>query len=84
MAEMILLCEFDQKKCFPNNFKKFQSSSYGNCFTFNHGTMGDEIRQTDKTGSKYGLKMVLNVNQSGLGKFNFNEELKFLKEFSID
>ena len=60
--ETILLCEFDQEKCSAANFKVFQNARYGNCFTFNHGTMGDVVRQTEFTGARFGLKLVLNVN----------------------
>ena len=61
---LIQQCVFDQQQiCSHEDFFQFQHKKYGNCYTFNHGQRGDQIRYTSRFGSQYGLKLTLFIEQ---------------------
>ncbi|XP_077997315.1 uncharacterized protein LOC144450544 [Glandiceps talaboti] len=62
--DFILQCTFEQRQCTYRDFKVSGNDKYGNCFTFNHGTNGTEIRNSTKPGSSYGLTLTLFTEQS--------------------
>lgn len=65
--EFIVGCKFDQiEKCTFEDFKQFQHKRYGNCYTFNNGGEDDKTpaRVTSRTGTEYGLELVLFINQA--------------------
>lgn len=64
--EMIVSCKFDQKEtCTYENFHQFQHKKYGNCFTFNNNNANKEqdARRTSRSGSEYGLELLLFIDQ---------------------
>nr|XP_039273463.1 amiloride-sensitive sodium channel subunit beta-like [Styela clava] len=61
--DFIVQCSFDNSPCSYRDFRMFQHKRYGNCFTFNHGTLGDQLRFTSRSGTSYGLKMTLFIDQ---------------------
>lgn len=60
--DMLISCQYNSKPCSGQNFTKFWSNYYGNCYSFNDGTQG-EIHKTSVPGSDYGLKMELVVRK---------------------
>ncbi|XP_022079731.1 low-density lipoprotein receptor-related protein-like isoform X1 [Acanthaster planci] len=59
-VDFIIQCSYDENKCDNRDFKEFQDDTYGNCFTFNpNGTF-----IASKTGSRFGLRMTLFLEQS--------------------
>ncbi|XP_070564510.1 uncharacterized protein [Ptychodera flava] len=61
--DFILQCSYNERPCNHSDFKPFQDIVYGNCYTFNHGTDGDVIRNATKSGAQYGLKLTLFTEQ---------------------
>ncbi|XP_022106909.1 degenerin deg-1-like [Acanthaster planci] len=61
--DFILQCTFDKRNCSYRDFRVFQNTDYGNCFTFNHGTGNSKVRTTSRFGAKYGLHVTLFIEQ---------------------
>ena len=59
--DMLISCEYNGQFCDESNFTRFWDYQYGNCYTFNDGSMS--LIQTSATGSQYGLKMELIVSK---------------------
>ena len=59
-SDLLVLCEFNSKKCTQDDFSQFWSNEYGN--TFNDGTKGP-LTKTSETGNYYGLKLELVVSK---------------------
>ncbi|XP_077864394.1 uncharacterized protein LOC144349923 [Saccoglossus kowalevskii] len=62
--DLILQCSYDQRDCATSDFYNFQDNVYGNCYTFNHGNDGSDLKRATNTGSEYGLKLTLFTEQS--------------------
>ncbi|XP_077981954.1 uncharacterized protein LOC144436962 [Glandiceps talaboti] len=61
--DFILQCSYNERPCNYSNFRVFQDKTYGSCYTFNHGTNGDVLRNATKSGAQYGLKLTLFTEQ---------------------
>lgn len=55
-TQMLISCKFNDISCTANNFTKFFSNTYCNCYTFNDGK-NQSILQTSQTSSKFGLTL---------------------------
>ena len=60
--DMLVSCEYNGEDCLEENFKKYWSNEYGNCYTFN-GNLTDEILTSSVTGCKHGLQLELVVSK---------------------
>ncbi|XP_070542974.1 amiloride-sensitive sodium channel subunit beta-like isoform X2 [Ptychodera flava] len=63
LKDFLINCQWNNVRCSTQNFTKFSSSRYGNCFTFNHGQNDFEIAYTNYAGPFYGLTLQLNIEQ---------------------
>ena len=67
--DMLLSCSYNGFTCTANDFTKFWSNMYGNCFTYNHGTSKNtsndtsNLLKTSVTGEEYGLHLELAVRR---------------------
>ncbi|XP_070576174.1 amiloride-sensitive sodium channel subunit alpha-like [Ptychodera flava] len=61
--DFILDCTFDEASCSARDFLTYQDDEYGNCFGFNHLQGNDTVIYTTKSGSEYGLKLILYTEQ---------------------
>ncbi|XP_070565681.1 acid-sensing ion channel 2-like [Ptychodera flava] len=65
LEDFVLQCTYDEKPCnISQDFYTFQDHLYGNCFKFNHGRDGLPVFHATRTGSSYGLKLTLFLEQS--------------------
>ncbi|XP_070545385.1 uncharacterized protein [Ptychodera flava] len=62
--DFILQCTYDEKTCSHSDFSTFQDDHYGNCFRFNHGRSGTVIRDANRQGALYGLRLTLFLEQN--------------------
>lgn len=58
-------CLFDGLVCGAENFTSFESSSFGQCFTFNSGQNGRALLNATVAGKNSGLKLRLNIQRDG-------------------
>ncbi|KAK2160274.1 hypothetical protein LSH36_137g07058 [Paralvinella palmiformis] len=64
-SEMILDCQYSGTECNISSFVKFFNPTHGNCYMFNSGwDRDDEVRTASKTGRRYGLHVIININQA--------------------
>ncbi|XP_033756107.1 FMRFamide-activated amiloride-sensitive sodium channel-like [Pecten maximus] len=56
IEDMLVSCSYNARKCFPEDFKLFQSSEYGNCFTLESSKYFSR-----KPGPLNGLWLTLNL-----------------------
>ena len=57
--DMLVSCSFNGIPCTANDFTKYWSNSYGNCYTFNYGNETKNLLKTSAIGDQYGLKLEL-------------------------
>ncbi|KAM9305012.1 epithelial sodium channel subunit beta [Gastrophryne carolinensis] len=62
--DMILTCMFGGQACSYRNFTQIFHQDYGNCYVFNWGQEGQDLLVSANPGADFGLKMVLNIDQS--------------------
>ncbi|CAH1802002.1 unnamed protein product [Owenia fusiformis] len=62
LEDMVLSCHWSGRECNPDEITT-TFTDYGTCYTFNHGRNGIRILESIQTGSAYGLKLRLNVEQ---------------------
>ena len=65
---LLLSCSFNGIQCDHTNFSKYWSNLYGNCYTFNDGSLNTNLLKTSATGDQYGLSLELAV---GMFLLNF-------------
>ncbi|XP_077863187.1 degenerin mec-10-like [Saccoglossus kowalevskii] len=75
--DMILTCQYQKHKCKMGDITEFQDDKYGNCFTFNPSTVERQLYNASKTGRRYGLTLILFVEQSEYLAL-FSEEVGFV------
>ncbi|XP_066432512.1 amiloride-sensitive sodium channel subunit beta isoform X1 [Eleutherodactylus coqui] len=61
--DMILTCMFGGETCSYRNFTHIYHQDYGNCYIFNWGQEGQELKFSTNPGPEFGLKMVLDIEQ---------------------
>lgn len=61
-SDMLMSCEYNGVSCTAQNFTKFWSNLYGNCYTFNDG-LNQPILQTNKVGPSFGLMIEMFVSK---------------------
>jgi Amiloride-sensitive sodium channel len=57
--DLVFDCNFNSGYCDEENFTRFWSNEYGNCFTFN---CGGELKKAVQKGYKTGLQMRINIS----------------------
>ncbi|CAH1802000.1 unnamed protein product [Owenia fusiformis] len=62
LEDMVLSCHWSGRECSPDEITT-TFTDYGTCYTFNHGRNGIPTLESIQTGSAYGLKLRLNVEQ---------------------
>lgn len=60
-SDMILSCKWNKKPCSWRNFSVFKNSEEDTCYTFNSAKDGKPILQTEITGEKYGLQLIIDI-----------------------
>ena len=59
LTSYVFRCKWEGNLCHPKNLTK-EVTDYGVCYTFNSG---DNPLPTEKTGSRFGLGLTLNIEQ---------------------
>ena len=61
--DLVLSCEFNGGHCDENNFTRFWSNEYGNCFTFNSNGNEQTLQKAVQKGYKTGLKLQIRLSK---------------------
>ena len=62
LQDMLLHCRFNREECTHDNFTSFFDGSYFNCFTFNGGRLGEQLKM-HSTGPENGLSLIISVEK---------------------
>ncbi|XP_021343720.1 uncharacterized protein LOC110443677 [Mizuhopecten yessoensis] len=54
IKDMLISCSFDGYECFPDNFTRYQTMEYGNCYTIQSSAFTSK-----SSGPKHGLSIIL-------------------------
>lgn len=64
LKDMLINCYFKGVRCFESDFEFINNDNYGNCYSFNSGKNGSDIRNSSKYGPEYGLQLELFIGLS--------------------